>query len=106
MLLLRVIFFYAIINQVIGRPTGFSALSDLLHKNHHQKITEYTEESSTASTTSFPMNFPADQKKSLYEEYPWLDNALSLLFDKLLRIVIVLIKKFIFKVDVTVADFF
>lgn len=104
MFILRIILILVMINQASCRPTGFSALNDLINNSHQEQKTVVME--SSTSPNYGHMRSPVSQRKSIYEEYPWLDNALSLLFDKLLRLFVVLVKKFIFKMDVTVADFF
>lgn len=107
MFILRFIFVLYIINQVHSRPTGLSVLNELMHQSHSKEATAHI-----TATKASPLSTTKDtlvhngQSISIYEKYPWLDNALSLLFDKLLRILVVLVKKFVFKIDVTVADLF
>ena len=114
MFTIRIISILLVINHVICRPTGFAALNEIIYNNPAQYDLQQMEEHDsqhaqaqqvpTQSSTNQPES--TNQPKSLFEEYPWLDNALALLSDKFIRLLGLLIKKFIFKMDVNVAEVF
>ena len=62
-------------------------------ENHResQRITENHRESDRHTQT-------------IFEKYPWLDNALQIILEKLIRLFAYAVKKIIFKMDVNLAD--
>jgi hypothetical protein len=47
----------------------------------------------------------ATEKTSIFEEYGWLDNVVQLICERLLRLVKLLIQKFVMKQNLSIADF-
>jgi len=56
-----------------------------------------------ASTTVVPTETPST--KTVFEEYSWLDNIVQLLCERGLRLIKLLIQKFIMKQEITLSEF-
>lgn len=94
-----------VINLSICRPIGFASLSKLINNDRHVDTQNQVNDVSPINIQITSTQPTIQQRKSIFEEHPWLDNALTLLFDKLFRLIVILLKKFVFKMDVSMSDF-
>ena len=97
------------VNQSLSRPVLFDTFKQLINENVESST--HISEQATAqittetSTQGFFQATKETKDQTLFERLPWLDNAIEFLLDRLYRIVIVLIKKFVFKMPVHITDF-
>jgi len=123
---IKIIILILVANQVIARPIEFATLNKLIYNNQAEQELQQLEEpyfqspqqdtiqvpqvqqdsTQTSHAQHNPTQSSNNQPKSMFEEYPWLDNALALLSDKFIRLLGFLIKKFILKMDVNMAEIF
>ncbi len=66
-----------------------------------KKTTSITTTSPATTTTAVLTQKP----KSIFEEHEWLDNIVQLVCERLLRLVKLLIQKFMLKQEISLADF-
>ena len=105
MLIIRIFIILMVVNRIVCPPTRFAALNEMLYKTdadteEENDIQESPQSSNQQETTQSSRNQP----RTIYEEYPWLDNAIALISDKLIRLLGFIVKKFIFKMDINFAD--
>ena len=93
-------------NLCTSRPIQFDTLANII-KGHNSELSQAKQvtESSKITQEMSSKESSIKNEKSIFEEHPWLDNALTLLVDKLFRLLVILLKKFVFKMEVNMSDF-
>jgi hypothetical protein len=110
-----ILVFYAI-KLVGGLPVSFEILNDLVNGQSLQHADQESISQATHASAQEAAQEMNDQTKqqetknerigSVFDEYVWLDNALQFIGDRIFRLIGLLIKKYIFKQNVSFTDLF